>query len=68
MTAGFLNYWGYTKDTHSGKEKKKAISRNRKRPGCDNYGFKTGNTPASHRQRKSHNQARMKIRRMSGTY
>jgi len=69
MTAGFLNYWGYTKDTHSGKEgEKKAISRNRKRPGCDNSGFKIGNTRASHRQTKSYHQARMEIRGVPGTY
>lgn len=34
------------------RKKKKAISRNRKRPGCDNSGFKTENTRASHRQRE----------------
>lgn len=53
MFQGFLNYWGYTKDTHSGKEGEKSHKPKQACPGCDNSGFKIGNTRASHRQTKA---------------
>lgn len=47
------DFWitGVTQRTLIQEKRKKSISRNRKRPGCDNSGFKIGNTRGSQRQR-----------------